>query len=201
MEEILRASMWKGPVVMDDFEIVEMYWDRNEQAISATQDKYGRYCFSIAYNILFNNADSEECLNDTWLHTWNSIPPQRPEKLGAYVGKITRNLALNMYERETAQKRGGRQTELALDELSEVIGKPSDVEENVNLELLKDSINRFLRHESPQNRKVFIQRYWYMCSVKEIARDFGLSESNVKMILSRTREKLREVLAKEGYAV
>ena len=105
------------------------------------------------------------------------------------------------YEHDTAQKRGGRQTELALDELSEVIGKPSDVEENVNLELLKDSINRFLRHESPQNRKVFIQRYWYMCSVKEIARDFGLSESNVKMILSRTREKLREVLAKEGYAV
>lgn len=186
---------------MEDFEIVEMYWDRDEQAIARTQEKYGRYCFKIARGILSDDGDVEECVNDTWLQTWNSIPPQRPEKLGAYVGKIVRNLALNLYSRNTAQKRGGSQTELALDELAEVIGHPSDVEENVSLDLLRDSINRFLRHESQQARNVFIRRYWYMSSVKEIARDYEMTESNVKMTLHRTREKLREVLQKEGYAV
>ena len=201
MSQLVRTVQYGYRTVMDDFEIVEMYWDRNEEAIERTREKYGKYCFSIANNILFNHADSEECVSDTWLRTWNSIPPHRPDKLGPYVGKITRNLALNMYARETAEKRGGHQVELALDELAEVIGKPSDVEENVNLELLKEVINRFLHRQSEQARKIFVRRYWYMSSVKEIARDYGLSESNVKMSLLRTREKLREVLAKEGYAV
>ena len=184
---------------MDDFDIVEMYWDRNEDAIYHTDKKYNRYCSGIAYNILFNAEDTRECVNDTWLKAWETIPPQRPENLAAYLGKITRNLAINLHEKLTALKRGGRQTDVVLDELSEVIGEESDVDRYIDEKVLTEIITRFLKQQNETARKVFVRRYWYMSSTKEIARYYGLTESNVKVMLLRTREKLREYLIKEGY--
>ena len=184
---------------MDDFDIVEMYWDRNEDAIYHTDKKYNRYCSGIAYTILFNAEDTRECVNDTWLKAWETIPPQRPENLAAYLGKITRNLAINLHEKLTALKRGGRQTDVVLDELSEVIGEESDVDRYIDEKVLTELITRFLKQQNETARKVFVRRYWYMSSTKEIARYYGLTESNVKVMLLRTREKLREYLIKEGY--
>ena len=186
---------------MEDFEIVELYWDRNEDAIYYTDQKYNRYCNSIAYNILFNAEDSKECVNDTWLRAWESMPPHRPENLATYLGRITRNLALNLYEKLTAMKRGGRQLDVALEELSEVIGEESNVTRYIDQKLLTESINRFLRTVDAESRKVFVRRYWYLDSVKDVARRFGLKEGNVKVMLHRTREKLRSYLLKEGYEI
>ncbi len=186
---------------MEDYEIVELYWQRSENAIRESDRKYGRYCFKIAQNVLFNRSDSEECVNDTWLKAWESMPPNRPERLGAYLGRITRNLALNLYEKLTADKRGAGETPVVLDELSEVIGKESDVEANVDLTLLKDTINDFLRQLDKETRIIFVQRYYYMATVKEIAANLHLSDSKVKMTLLRTREKLRVWLQEEGYEI
>ena len=186
---------------MEDYEIVELYWQRSENAIRESDRKYGRYCFKIAQNILFDRSDSEECVNDTWLRAWESMPPNRPERLGAYLGRITRNLALNLYEKLTAEKRGAGETPVVLDELSEVIGKESDVEANVDLTLLKDTINDFLRQLDKETRIIFVQRYYYMATVKEIAANLHLSDSKVKMTLLRTREKLRVWLQEEGYEI
>ncbi|MDO5439203.1 MAG: sigma-70 family RNA polymerase sigma factor [Erysipelotrichaceae bacterium] len=186
---------------MEDNEIVELYWQRSENAIRESDRKYGRYCFKIAQNVLFNRSDSEECVNDTWLKAWESMPPNRPERLGAYLGRITRNLALNLYEKLTADKRGAGETPVVLDELSEVIGKESDVEANVDLTLLKDTINDFLRQLDRETRIIFVQRYYYMATVKEIAANLHLSDSKVKMTLLRTREKLRVWLQEEGYEI
>jgi RNA polymerase sigma-70 factor (ECF subfamily) len=138
-------------------------------------------------------------VNDTWLKAWETIPPQRPENLAAYLGKITRNLAINLHEKLTALKRGGRQTDVVLDELSEVIGEESDVDRYIDEKVLAELITRFLKQQNETARKVFVRRYWYMSSTKEIARYYGLTESNVKVMLLRTREKLREYLVKEGY--
>lgn len=185
---------------MEDQEIVGLYWQRNEEAIRETERKYGRYCFEIAYHVLYEKESVKECLQDTWIAAWDSIPPHRPENLRTYLGKIVRNLAINTYEKMNAQKRRGAETELALDELSEVIGKPSDVEEYVKEEMLKDSINRFLRRCEKETRIFFIQRYWYMMSVEEIAKENKVTVSKVKMNLSRTRERLRDHLREEGYS-
>ena len=185
---------------MEDSEIVELYWQRSERAISETMSKYARYLRSIAFRILSNEADSEECVNDTYTHAWTAMPPHRPQKLGPFLGKITRNLALNMYERMTAEKRGAGEVPAALDELSEVIGKET-VQAEVDAVYLSDSINTFLGTLNEQTRKIFVRRYWYMSSIKEIADDYGISESGAKMTLMRTREKLRDYLREEGYAV
>ena len=186
---------------MKDSEIVELYWKRAEQAILETMNQYGRYLYSIAYRILYSNADSEECVNDTYQHAWYAMPPHKPQKLGPFLGKITRNLALNMYERMTAEKRGAGEIPAALDELSEVIRSGESVEANVDASILQDLINEFLGTLNADTRKIFVRRYWYMSSVKEIAEEYGISESKAKMSLMRTREKLREYLRKEGYAV
>ena len=186
---------------MEDFEIVELYWDRNENAITQTDRKYGKYCRKIAFSIVNDREDTEECVNDTYLQTWNSLPPQRPEKLSTYLGKICRNISINLYEKLTAEKRGGNETDACLDELSELIGGSSEVEEQLDLTVLTDLINKFLRRCEKQARTVFVQRYWYMMSVKEIARENRMSDSNVKMTLSRTREKLKLYLEEEGYSI
>ena len=186
---------------MEDFEIVEMYWDREENAIAQTDRKYGKYCRKIAYSILFDREDTEECVNDTYLQTWNSIPPQRPEKLSTYVGKICRNIAINLYDKMSAAKRGGTQTDACLDEMAEVVGRSSDVEETLDLTLLTDAINKFLRRCEKQTRIIFVQRYWYMVPVSRIAAENNISESKVKMTLLRTREKLKEFLQEEGYSI
>lgn len=186
---------------MEDFEIVELYWDRNENAITQTERKYGKYCRKIAYSILNNREDTEESVSDTWLQTWNSIPPQRPENLGTYCGKICRNIAINLYEKLSAAKRGGSETDACLDEMAELVGKESDVEEQLDLSVLRDTVNGFLRRCEKSARIVFVQRYWYMQSIKEIAKENRMSESNVKMTLSRTRSKLKEYLEEEGYSI
>ena len=186
---------------MEDCEIVEMYWDRNENAITETDRKYGKYCRKIAFSIVTNKEDMEECVNDTYLQTWNSLPPQRPEKLSTYLGKICRNISINLYEKLTAEKRGGNETDACLDELGELIGSSSEVEERLDLTVLTDLINKFLKKCEKQARTVFVQRYWYMMSVKEIAKENRMSDSNVKMTLSRTRDKLKVYLEEEGYCI
>lgn len=182
---------------MDDNRIIELYWSRSEQAITETASKYGAYCRHIAYHILYNEEDSEECVNDTYLHAWNAIPPHRPDKLRVFLGKITRNLSLDRYDRKNAAKRGNGQIPLVLDELQESIPNRWDVEKTVEERELAESLNRFLGMQSERNRNIFLRRYWYLNSIREIAEDFDLRESNVKMILMRTREKLQEHLAKE----
>ena len=186
---------------MEDFEIVEMYWDRDENAITETDRKYGKYCRKIAFSIVTNKEDMEECVNDTYLQTWNSLPPQRPERLSTYLGKICRNISINLYEKLTAEKRGGNETDACLDELSELIGGSSEVEEQLDLTVLTDLINKFLKRCEKQARTVFVQRYWYMMSVKEIAKENRMSDSNVKITLSRTRDKLKVYLEEEGYCI
>lgn len=184
---------------MDDRDIIKLYWDRNENAIVQTNLKYGSYCRKIAFNILADREDSEECLNDTWLQTWNSIPPRQPEILRTYLGKLCRNIAINLYEKLHAAKRGEGQTAMCLDELSEIVGRGSEAEDQVQLSQLSESIGRFLGSLDVRTRNMFVQRYWYMQPVKDIAGDFALSESSVKMTLLRTREKLKKHLLKEGY--
>ena len=183
---------------MDEKEIIELYWVRSELAIEETARKYGRFCHSIAYNILLNREDSEECVNDTYLHAWNAIPPRRPDKLSAFVGKITRNLALKKYEKNTAVKRGGGQVPLALEELAECIPSPDSVERQMNDQILAEVLNRFLAGLSSETRRIFLRRYWKLDTVNEIAQELGISESKVKMSLIRTRGKLRSFLEQEG---
>ena len=186
---------------MDDLQIIDLFFSRDEQAIAETQRKYGNYCRKIAWNILYDNEDCEECLNDTWLKAWNSIPPQVPGKLGLFLARITRNLAINLHARNTAAKRGGSQMDLCLNEMEEFIGKPSDVQEKIDLSLLKEAINRFLGQLDTDSRKIFVRRYWYFSEIREIARDYGFTDSKVKMSLARTRDKLKSFLKEEGFNV
>ena len=180
---------------MNDSAIIQLYWVRSEQAISATEKKYGRYCHSIAYNILRNTQDAEECTNDTWLHTWNAIPPQRPTRFKSFLGRITRNLSLNRYEKQNAQKRGSGELTLILDELAECIPSGNSLEDTA---AIKDLLNRFLDILPEKSCRLFVRRYWYAASVKELAREFHMTENQVGVTLYRTREVLRSYLEKEG---
>ncbi len=180
---------------MEDINIIELYFKRSERAIAETAAKYGAYLYTVAYNILYDPQDSEECTSDTYMKVWNVIPPQRPNILKAFLGKITRNIALNVYAKYTAQKRGGTQTETALDELREIIAAP---EKDGDGEAIKNCINKFLSELSADQRKIFVRRYWYMSAVSDIAKDFKFSESKVKMSLKRMRDKLKDALEKEG---
>ena len=186
---------------MDDRQIIELYNERSEAAIWSTADKYGKHCHYIAYNILYNDQDSEECVNDTWLRAWNTIPPQQPNKLSAYLGKITRNLALDRYKFYNREKRGKGQTSLVLEELGECISAGNRTEQEIDAQLLVEALSRFLRNLSTEKRQILVRRYWYLSPVKEIARDFEMSESSVKTILHRTRIKLKHFLEKEGIVI
>lgn len=186
---------------MDEKQIIDLYWARSERAIDETARKYGKFCHCIAFNILANHQDSEECVNDTYLRTWNAIPPRRPNKLSAFLGKITRNLALKRYEVYTAEKRGGGQVMLALEELAECIPDPNTVERAVDERILAGKLNVFLAQLTPETRMIFLGRYWSLSSVKEIASAYGMTESKVKMSLMRTRGKLRSFLEQEGIEV
>lgn len=182
---------------MDDNKIIALYFERSEDAIAESQAKYGKYCYKIAKNILTMHEDAEECVNDTWIKAWGAIPPQKPKRLSAFFGTITRNLALNRVESFFAEKRGGVILPI-LDELSEVL--PSDGGEGPTVDaiVMKDAINSFLASLSPDVRKIFLQRYWYCRSVKDIARDFGSTENHVYVILHRTRKDFKTHLDKEG---
>ncbi len=182
---------------MEDSRIVDLYWQRDEGAISASAEKYGKYCNHIAYNILYSSEDAEECVNDTWLRAWNAIPPQRPVQLSTYLGKITRNLALNKCKSANAKKRGGGQTAAALAELEECIAGRSHVEDFIDESVLTEAINSFLRGLPKVNRVIFVKRYWYMTPVKEIAAELSMRENRVATMLFRMRKELKACLEKE----
>lgn len=186
---------------MEDNQIIQLYFDRSEDAISQTAVKYGKYCHTIAYNILHNFEDSEECVNDTYWKAWGIIPPRRPKKLAAFLGKITRNLSLDVYRHYTADKRGGGEMAIALDELGDCVSSLVSMDDYTNEMVLVDTLNRFLASLSAEHRKIFMRRYWYISSVKEIADDYGITESKVKMSLLRSRNQLKAVLEKEGIAL
>lgn len=183
---------------MDDSQIVDLYWKRQEAAISETKKKYGRYLFSIANHILAQYEDSEECVNDTFLGAWNSIPPHRPAELSTYLGKITRRLALKKHRGNTAEKRGGTEADLSLDELADCIPANHAIDEHLNSRELAAILNTFLDGLPETQRQIFVCRYWYCDSIRDIAQRFSWSESKVKMTLLRIREKLRSRLKKEG---
>ena len=183
---------------MDDKLIVEMYLRRNEAALSETEQKYGRYCHCVANNILLSDEDSEECVNDTYLRAWNSIPPTIPDNLKSFLGKITRNLALDMYDKSHAKKRNDS-IELVFDELSECIPDLHSNDHKMVEELaLKKALNEFLGSLDPKKRLIFMQRYWYLSSLKDISKNTGMSENNIKITLMRLRSKFRKHLEKEG---
>jgi RNA polymerase sigma-70 factor (ECF subfamily) len=183
---------------MEDSRIVDLYWERSETAIYETQLKYGHYCFSIANNILPFREDAEESVNDTYMAAWNAMPPNRPSILSTFLGKLTRRISIDRWRNLSADKRGGGTVPIALEELAECIPGTDSAEAAAEETLLIEVLNRFLADLPTEKRKLFLRRYWYLCSVKEIAEDFGLGESNVKMTLLRLREQLKSVLEKEG---
>ena len=184
---------------MEDSKIVALYWERSQRAIAETAKKYGTYCYRIAHNILHNREDAEECVNDTYLRTWEAIPPSRPDRFSAFLARITRNLSLNRYEKRYADKRGDGQIPLLLDELQECVpDSGSTVAEDL---LLKDLLNRFLDGLHPRTRRLFVLRYWYAYSLEEIATLQRMSRENVAVTLFRAREKLKNYLQEEGVSL
>lgn len=190
-----------GVGYLEDDQIIELFWQRSETAIQKTDEKYGSYCYAVANQILSNHQDSEECVNDTWLRAWNGIPPQRPGILRQFLAKITRNLAFDRYKARKTAKRGRGVIEEVLEELEGCIGSGFDVEEEILGKELEESIRCFVQTLSNRESDIFVRRYFYVESTDAIAKRFALKESNVLMILSRTRKKLRSYLEKEGYVL
>lgn len=183
---------------MLDGEIVELYWQRDEEAISQTDIKYGGYCRHISNNILGNVNDSEECVNDCYLKAWNAMPTERPQYLPAFLGKIVRNLSISRLRHRTADKRGGGEYALCLEELRDCAGKAQEPEKELELRELTEHIDAFLANLKELERDIFVSRYWYMAPVNEIAEKAGYSYSKTASMLRRTRLKLGIYLRKEG---
>lgn len=186
---------------MDDNKIIELYEQRDEGALRETEDKYGGYCFSVAKNILINDQDCEECVNDTYLRIWNSIPPQKPKSLKLFAAKIVRNLALDRYRSQNRQKRGGDNICMALDEAAELVADTVDIDTESSEREFAELLGRFLRSLPKRECNVFIRRYFYFESMGDIAAKYALRESHIRVILSGTRKKLRNFLRKEGYII
>lgn len=186
---------------MEDVQIIELFNLRDEAAILAVSEKYGAYCFSVANNILMNAQDSEECVNDTYVKAWNIIPPACPRFLRPFLAKITRNLALDRYRASVRIKRGGQETVLALEELGDVVSDEDDFDDREKREAIIASINAFLRSLPRRERDVFIRRYFYLESVKDISARYRISENHISTILFRTRKKLKYHLESEGYKI
>ena len=183
---------------MEDQQIVDLYFSRSESAITETDRKYGRYCHSIAYNILEDHEDAKEIVNDTYLKAWNTIPPNRPDPLKPYVGMISRHLSLDRYEEYHTQKRG-RRVPLVLEELAECIPDNDSREDIGESVALKDALAKFIRSLPDKTQRIFLRRYWYASSVAEIAEEYGMRENSVNVLLHRTRKKLKDHLQKEGF--
>lgn len=183
---------------MEDSQIVDLYWQRREQAVLETDRKYGGYCYSVAYNILTNIEDTQECVNDTYMAAWNTIPPKRPAMLATFLGKITRHLSIDRWRERNAYKRGGGELPLALEELEQCLASPRTVEMEYARIRFAEVFNRFLAALPETERRVFLCRYWYIDPIGKIAETFGFSESKVKSMLHRTRKKLCVVLEQEG---
>ena len=184
---------------MEDYQIIELYFKRNADAIKETDSKYGSYCFTIAENILHNKEDSEECVNDTWFHAWNAIPPQRPNRFRMFLAKITRNLSFNYFNAKHAKKRGGGEITIILEELVECMVEESDIEDEYIAKELEQSINFFVRALPERDGNIFVRRYFFTESVSVIAKRYKMTENHVMVILSRTRKKLKAYLEREGY--
>jgi len=183
---------------LTDNEIIDLYLQRSENAINETAKRYGLYCQAIAMNILHNQEDSEEVVNDTFLKLWNSIPPEHPDPLKTFIGRIIRNLSIKKYQARTAQKRGGNETILLLSELDLFLPSAFNVEDEIDIKNLSREINSFLSTINKEDKHFFIGRYWFTYSVPEIASQFKVGESKVKVSLHRTRKKLKTYLEKRG---
>lgn len=189
----------KGSDFTEDSKIIELYFERNEEAISATDEKYGAYCMKISQNILGSTEDAKECVNDTYLAAWNSIPPKIPKILSLFLGKITRNFSLNLYRKRHSGKRGGGKYEVVLDEISELVSGKENVEKDFERREILFAINDFLKTLDDERRNIFVCRYWYFYSAKDIAKLFGKKESSVHSSLERTRKKLGKYLSERGF--
>ena len=186
---------------MDDTQIIDLYWDRDQGAITATAGKYGSFLHALSWNILRSHHDAEECVNDTYFRAWNAMPPQRPGILSAFFGKLTRNLSLDRWRYNRAAKRGGPQVETALEELGECVSLEGSPEGELDRQAAEEALNRFLDGLPPLQREVFIRRYWYLDSIEDIARRAGWSKSRVTTTLHRLRVRLRAHLIQEGIDV
>lgn len=186
---------------MKDEEIVSLYWERKEEAISETANKYSAYLSKIAYHILFDYEDAQECVNDTYLKAWNSMPVHRPQVLSSYLGRITRQLSIDLFRRKNSAKRRPSQYMISLTELEDCIASGPDPEQQLDADLLDEAMNRFLRELPEETRTVFVGRYFFFDPLKEVAAYCGITEGKTKSILFRTRKKLKEFLEKEGFTV
>ena len=175
---------------MDDGQIVALYWARDERALTESAAKYGAYCRAIAGRIVRSPEDAEECVNDTWTGAWNSIPPHRPERLSTYLGKLTRRISLNRLRAQSAEKRGGGEVPLALDELNEAVPDRGSVEEHLEAETLAGLIDAFLERLPTRERRVFVLRYYHLLPIRAICEQLGFSKSRTESMLFRTRKKL-----------
>lgn len=184
---------------MNDEKIIELFYKRDEQAIRECMARYGSYCRTVAAGILTDPADVEEAVADTWLAAWDAIPPHVPKYLRLFLGRITRNQAIGIWRKRNAQSRGGGQVALALEELGECVAPDASPEDAVNTRELGKTITAFLKNEPALRRSVFLRRYFYLEDIPSIAHRYGLSQSNVRMMLSRTRQKLKKYLTQEGY--
>ena len=184
---------------MEDTEIIELYWQRDPEAIAESRRKYGAYCFTTAKNLLADSRDAEECVNDTFLGAWNAIPPHRPRILRLFLAKITRNLAFNCYLKSSAQKRGSGELPLVLEELDQCISGGEDPEQILEARQLEACIQAFVRNLNSRERSLFVRRYFFTESVSAIAADTALSPNHVSVILKRVRQRLREHLIREGF--
>lgn len=185
---------------MTDIEIITLYWERSEEAITCTMQKYGRYLLRLAQNILHIHEDAEECVNETYLSAWNQLPPDKPQKLLPYLGRISRCLALNRYDYLTAQKRSTDFT-VQLSELENLLSTPDMPQQQYEGAALAATISDFLHAQSKTDRDLFVRRYWYSDSILDIAKRYGLRENTVKSRLLRTRQRLKGYLEKEGYTL
>lgn len=183
---------------MTDTQIIELYFRRDQRAIAETDAQYGTYCHTIAYNILGNRQDSEECVSDTYLSTWNQLPPKRPNCLSAFLGKITRNLSIDLWRKNHAAKRGGGQIVLAIDEMDRTLAAGQSLEDEFMAGELTKLINAFLRTLPDTERRIFILRYYHLKPVADIAADFGFNKNRVASMLMRTRKKLKDYLTQQG---
>ncbi len=186
---------------MDDKKIVCMFLERDESALREVSQKYGAYCTAIAQNILHNYEDAEECVNDTYMRVWDSIPPNKPTALGAFLGRITKNLALNRLDSLQCEKRGGKDETVPFEELDEFISGNASVEGEFEFNEIADEINEFLQTLPAKKRMIFVARYWQCEKLSEIAECFAMAESSVATSLSRTCKKLRDHLIKRGFDV
>jgi RNA polymerase sigma-70 factor (ECF subfamily) len=191
----------RGVNFMEDSMILSLYINRDETAITQTASKYGDYCTKIAMNILKNRLDTEECVNDTWLKAWNAIPPQKPAVFSTFLGRITRNLSLDVYNANKAKKRGDGGTALVIEELADCVSSGENVQDNLDFMETKQALNDFLRTLKEEPRVMFIKRYWHEESIGDIAKQMNMSVSKVKSMLLRTRNKLKLYLQERGTIV